>query len=124
MIANKADKNKPEVPKAILDKYPDIWDMMVSSPSMKDAEREYWIKLFPVMTMEQVDKFYQILLKEKQKLDAINIKYGKQMSEVDKNKQTKNMRNMQKKWIKAQAKEKLDKETEMEEAEKLLEDLD
>ncbi len=55
--------------------------LIIRSEAMDDAERQYWFNLTEVMNEEQIEKLRIILIREKEKLEAIYKKYGKKMPE-------------------------------------------
>lgn len=50
-----------------LDEYPDIWLMIISSPTLCDKDKEFWIRVLPAIHKDQVQKLYEILLSERSK---------------------------------------------------------
>lgn len=65
-----------DIPEAVMEKYPDLVNLIVETKSMDDKERQYWFHILPVMNEEQVDKLKVILDNEKQKLAEIDQKYS------------------------------------------------
>lgn len=61
-------------------KHGEIVDLILSSESMNDDERRYWIDILPVMTADQIAKLRDILVREKEQLAAIDAKYATDMS--------------------------------------------
>lgn len=54
--------------------------LILSSESMNDEERQYWINILPIMTPEQVANLHDILQSEKSQLAEIDKKYA---TEID-----------------------------------------
>jgi sugar-specific transcriptional regulator TrmB len=50
----------------------------------EQTEKQNWFNLLPIMSKEQIDKLYDILTREKQKLQEINDKYAKKQEEINK----------------------------------------
>lgn len=57
-------------------RYPDIVQMLFETPSLTFQEKQYWLRLLPLMTLEQVDKLRGILSNERQKLIQIQQQYA------------------------------------------------
>ncbi len=72
------------VPNLVRDKFPDLVKLIFETESMNDEEREYWLQIMPVMTEEQIDKFRQILVNEKEELAKLDKEYDEEMSKFNK----------------------------------------
>ena len=57
---------------------------MESKSLAEQTEKQNWFNLLPIMSQEQIDKLYDILTREKQKLQEINDKYAKKQEEINK----------------------------------------
>lgn len=77
-----ADDQQPSivVPEELKKKYPELISLILSSESMNDDERQYWVNILPIMTPEQVENLRQILQNEREQLNAIDSKYEKEMA--------------------------------------------
>lgn len=71
------------IPPEVIEKYPDLVELIKGSASMNDSERQYWFSILPIMTKDQVDRLREILTTEKQKLAEIDKKYQKQLQGVN-----------------------------------------
>ncbi|MFN7160871.1 MAG: hypothetical protein ACK4NC_04670 [Candidatus Gracilibacteria bacterium] len=56
--------------------YPDVVQMLFETPSLTFQEKQYWLRLLPLMTLEQVDKLRDILTTERKKLIEIQQQYA------------------------------------------------
>ena len=77
---------KPEkyaIPKVVKEKYSDLVDLVKSTESMDDQEREYWFQIMPIMTPEQIEKFRGILLTEKQQLQELDKEYEDELNHLN-----------------------------------------
>lgn len=77
---------KPEkfaIPKLVKDKYPDLIDLIKNTESMDDQERQYWFQILPVMTDEQIEKFKNILITEKQQLSELDKEYEDELNKLN-----------------------------------------
>lgn len=63
---------KRNIPERILQKYPEIYDLIVKSDSLNKDEKGYWIKLLRGLPMEQVGKLHTILSEEREKLKKVD----------------------------------------------------
>ena len=86
-----SDSSTVSVSDDLRKKYPDLVALILSSESMNDEERQYWINILPVMTPEQVENLRQILQNEKDQLAAIDAKYKQEMATLGKGKKTEEM---------------------------------
>ena len=73
-----------DVPDRILEKYPNLVELITNTPSMTPEEKEYWFKILSIMNDEQVATLFQILDTEKQKLAALDKKYDQEVAKVNK----------------------------------------
>jgi Spy/CpxP family protein refolding chaperone len=73
-----------DVPDRILEKYPNLTELITNTPSMTPEEKEYWFKILSIMNDEQVATLFQILDTEKQKLAALDKKYDQEVAKVNK----------------------------------------
>ena len=65
-----------QIPEYMLKEDPELVYLIMCSESMNDGERQYWFDLSKTMTIQQVEKLRDILLRERQKLAEIEAKYG------------------------------------------------
>lgn len=63
-------------------KFGPIIELIKGSESMNNEERQYWINILPIMTMEQLKNLEEILTSEKKQLQAIDAKYSKQADAI------------------------------------------
>ncbi len=70
------------VPADVRAKFGELVDLIVTSESMNDDERRYWIDILPVMNDDQVSKLRDILARERDQLAAIDAKYAKDMTRI------------------------------------------
>lgn len=56
--------------------YPDVVQMLFETPSLTFQEKQYWLKLLVLMTLEQVAKLREILSTERRKLIEIQQQYA------------------------------------------------
>ena len=94
----------------ILAKYDELVKMILATESMDDDERQYWFDIMPSMTDEQIDRLYNILDTERKKLQELEIKYQKEIKELNEKHliewQEFQMKNSKKKISEAEAKDK------------------
>lgn len=65
-------------------KFGPILELIKGSESMNNEERQYWINILPIMTMEQLKNLEEILTSEKKQLSAIDAKYSKEADALGK----------------------------------------
>lgn len=90
------DKNKTEaqyikdaeafyiIPALIRKKFPDLVKLIFETESMDEEEREYWLQIMPIMSEEQIVKFRDILVNEKEQLAKLDKEYENEMSRINK----------------------------------------
>ena len=71
------------VPEETRKKFPDLVPLILSSESMNDEERQYWMNILPIMTPEQLLNLTDILQNEKKQLAEIDKKYAGSLSKTE-----------------------------------------
>ena len=69
-------------------KYPELIELINSTNSMDKEEKQYWIDILPTMTDEQVNRLFDILETERKKLEELDLKYEKDMIDLEKYRQS------------------------------------
>jgi len=113
------------IPDAFLTQMPDIIELVLRSKSMeKPEEKQSWFTMLPMMNDEQIEKLRDILVREKQKLQAIEQKYEEKKLEIKK-KYLLKRQNMwyAKKVDSIRSEESVHRQQELEEADALLDGL-
>ncbi len=72
------------VPAIIRDKFSDLVKLIYETESMNEEEREYWLQIMPIMSEEQIVKFRDILINERDQLAKLDKDYNQEMSRIDK----------------------------------------
>lgn len=78
--------SKPEkyaIPKLVMEKYPELVELVKTTESMDDQEREYWFQIMPIMTAEQIEKFRNILITEKEQLAELDKEYEDELNRLN-----------------------------------------
>jgi hypothetical protein len=70
------------IPDDIREKHGELIELILSSESMNNEERQYWINILPIMTPDQIENLQGILKNEKKQLEAIDKKYSKQIEQM------------------------------------------
>ena len=63
--------------------YDELIKMILATESMDDDERQYWFDIMPSMTETQIDRLYNILDTERQKLQELEIKYQEEIKDLN-----------------------------------------
>jgi vacuolar-type H+-ATPase subunit I/STV1 len=71
------------VTQSIVSKNKELIKMILLTESMDDDERQYWFDIMPSMTKKQIDRIYNILDTERKKLEALEIKYQKEIKALN-----------------------------------------
>ena len=74
------------VPRLIRDNFPDLVKLIYETESMNQEEREYWLQIMPIMSEDQIVKFRDILVNEKEQLAKLDSEYEQEMARLNKNK--------------------------------------
>ena len=72
------------VPSLVRNKFPDLVKLIYETESMNHEEREYWLQIMPIMSEEQIVKFREILVNEKEQLSRLDKEYKSEMSKLNK----------------------------------------
>lgn len=75
-----------DIPDLVREKYADLIDLILQTESMNDEERQYWFHILPIMTVEQVNKFRGILVKEKEQLSKLDKEYEEELKRINETK--------------------------------------
>jgi len=72
------------VPPIIREKFPDLIKLIYETESMDAEEREYWLQIMPIMSEDQIVKFREILVTERDQLTALDQQYANDMTAINK----------------------------------------
>ncbi len=76
-------ENKYIVPPLVREKFTDLIKLIYETESMNVEEREYWLQIMPIMTEDQILKFREILVNERDQLAALDTEYEKEMDTIN-----------------------------------------
>lgn len=79
-------ENKYIVPALVREKFPDLIKLIYETESMNQEEREYWLQIMPIMSEDQISKFRDILVNEKEQLAKLDKEYQQEMQRIGNNK--------------------------------------
>ena len=71
------------IPALVREKFPDLVKLIYETESMNQEEREYWLQIMPIMSEEQIVKFREILVNERDQLAKLDKEYTQEMSKID-----------------------------------------
>lgn len=71
------------VPAIVRDKFSDLVKLIYETESMNEEEREYWLQIMPIMSEEQIVKFRDILVNEKEQLAKLDKEYNQEINRID-----------------------------------------
>jgi len=71
------------LPDLVRQKFPDLGDLIKSTESMNQEERDYWFQILPIMTEDQIARFREILLNEKNQLAKIDKEYEQELTKLN-----------------------------------------
>ena len=77
-----SDDSTLQIPEELRAKFPDLIEYILSSESMNQEERQYWIDMLPVMDENQVQQLKEILENERTQLASIDAKYAEEMNKI------------------------------------------
>lgn len=78
-----APKEKYSVPDMVKEKFPDLLELIKTTESMNDEERDYWFQILPIMTEDQIARFREILINEQQQLAKLDKDYEQQITTLN-----------------------------------------
>lgn len=78
-----APPEKHNIPSLVQEKFPDLIELIKGTESMDDDERDYWLQILPIMTEEQISKFRDILVTEKQQLEKLDTEYENELARLN-----------------------------------------
>lgn len=78
-----AKKDKYSVPDMVKEKFPDLLELIKTTESMNDEERDYWFQILPIMTEDQIARFREILINEQQQLAKLDKDYEQQITQLN-----------------------------------------
>jgi len=113
------------IPKLVREVFPDLIKLIFETESMDTDEREYWLQILPIMTEDQIKKFRDILVNEKEQLTKLDKEYEKEMSSLeDKHKKVLDEEEIRRRRDDLKAKENESKAQESQTEEELLKQLE
>ena len=71
------------IPRLVREVFPDLIKLIFETESMDIDEREYWLQILPIMTEDQIKKFRDILVNEKEQLKKLDKEYENEMSSLE-----------------------------------------
>ncbi len=71
------------IPEMVKTKFPDLVQLIKETESMNDEEREYWFQIMPIMTEDQIKKFREILVNEKEQLSKLDKEYENELTKLN-----------------------------------------
>ena len=74
---------KYTIPTIVKEKFPDLVQLIKETESMNDEEREYWYQILPIMTEDQIKKFRDILVNEKEQLTRLDKEYEDELTKLN-----------------------------------------
>ncbi|MFA5792372.1 MAG: hypothetical protein WC897_00695 [Candidatus Gracilibacteria bacterium] len=72
-----------DVPQVVLDKYPELVELIKKTESMSREEREYWFQILPIMTDDQVSRLKTILEEEASQLSKLDTEYQDELAKLN-----------------------------------------
>lgn len=121
---NKEAEQKYIIPRLVREKFPDLIKLIYETESMNQEEREYWMQIMPIMTEEQIKKFRDILINEKEQLSKLDKEYEQEMSRINSKKVPEiDEAKLKQKLQEIKDKEKADEQTDKAKEEELLKQL-
>ena len=82
-VEESKDLKKYSISEHYLSEYPEIIFLVMTSKSLADQkDKQSWFNLMPIMNDEQMDKLYDILTRERLKINSIEKKYERKKQEI------------------------------------------
>lgn len=70
------------IPPLVREKFPDLIKLIFETESMNQEEREYWLQIMPIMSEDQIVKFRDILVTERDQLAKLDRDYQAEVSKI------------------------------------------
>lgn len=112
------------IPALVREKFPDLVKLIYETESMNQEEREYWLQILPIMSEEQIVKFRDILVNEKNQLQKLDQDYENEMTKIANSKKEINEEEIKQKMQQIKASETASESQEKGKEEELLKNLD
>lgn len=80
----KEAEKKYIIPALVREKFPDLIKLTFETESMNAEEREYWMQILAIMTEDQIVKYREILVNEKNQLAKLDQDYQGEMARINK----------------------------------------
>lgn len=71
------------IEKHMHEKHPELISLISNTESMNDKERQYWFDLMPVLPSNHIERLFNILENERKKLEELEVKYQKEIKELN-----------------------------------------
>ncbi len=71
------------IPTEIIKKHKNLIDLVLNTESMDNEERQYWFEIMSSMTVEQIDRLFDILDTERKKLLELEKKYQEEIKQLN-----------------------------------------
>ncbi|NIA02525.1 MAG: hypothetical protein GWP15_04015 [Nitrospirae bacterium] len=120
----KEAEEKYIIPALVREKFPDLVKLIYETESMNNEEREYWMQIMPIMTEEQIVKFREILVNEKDQLAKLDNEYEQEVGRINAPAPEIDEEKLKKKMAEIEKKEKVDEEAEKVKEKELLKQLE
>lgn len=117
-------ESKYIIPALVREKFPDLVKLIYETESMNEEEREYWMQILPIMSEEQIVKFRDILVNERNQLQKLDTEYEQEMARIANGKKEIDENAIKQKMQEIRASEQSSKNKEQEEGEQLLKNLE
>lgn len=76
-------QDSQNVPDLVKEKFPDLMGLINETESMNQEERDYWFQILPIMTEDQIAKFREILVSEKEQLSQLDKEYEEELTRLN-----------------------------------------
>lgn len=71
------------IPALVREKFPDLVKLIYETESMNDEERKYWMQIMPIMSEDQIVKFRDILINERDQLAKLDQEYQQEIGRIN-----------------------------------------
>lgn len=56
-------------------RFPELVDLILTSESIDNNQKQYWLDILPSMTNEQIDRLFNILMTERQEIERLDLQF-------------------------------------------------
>lgn len=64
-------------------KFPELVKLVISSESIDNNQKQYWLDILPSMTNDQIDRLFNILMTERQEIERLDLQFERDVKALN-----------------------------------------